>query len=228
MTEAELRDRILHREHLERQDPTPAASHDPSFDMTEDELRRYCNFLYQQLLDKDRVNELVLSELRAIKACQGAARTESLEAHYVSQAHADKLLSEISELRNQLMSAHKEIALLLKENRDLRDALGVVNGEHYGSSKSRKGISKQRNTQGCNDGRDDFDGTPSSLGNADDASCTSDGDISFDQTAGDEDSSKVYHGPARKGCKYNKSVVGEPVVHLSDRTKLRRYCHLLL
>ena len=53
------------------------------------------------------------------------------------------------------MSAHKE-------NRDLRDALGVVNGEHYGCSKSRKGISKQRNAKGRNDGRDDFDGTPSS------------------------------------------------------------------
>lgn len=114
----------------------------PSFDMTEDELRRHCNFLYQQLLDKDRMNELILSELRALKTGQGEARTESLQAHSVSQAHADKLLAEISELRNQLISAHKEIALLLKENRDLRDALGVVNVEHYGSSKSRKGISK--------------------------------------------------------------------------------------
>lgn len=73
----------------------------------------------------------------------------------MSQSHVNKLLAEISELRNQLMSAHKEIALLLKENRDLRDALGVVNGEHYGSSKSRKGIGKQRNTKGRNGGRSD-------------------------------------------------------------------------
>ena len=78
-----------------------------------------------------------------------------MPVHYVSRAHADKLLAEISDLRNQLMSAHKE-------NRDLRDALGVVNGVHYGCSKSRKGISKQRNAKGRNDGRDDFDGTPSS------------------------------------------------------------------
>ncbi|ADV44096.1 hypothetical protein [Bacteroides helcogenes] len=77
-----------------------------------------------------------------------------------SWVHAGKLLAEISELHNQLISAHKEIALLLKENRDLRDALGVVRGGHYGSSKSRKGIRMQRNTKGRNDGRDDFDGTP--------------------------------------------------------------------
>nr|WP_187289269.1 hypothetical protein [Bacteroides helcogenes] len=30
--------------------------------MTEDELRRCCNFLYQQLLDKDRMNEQILDE----------------------------------------------------------------------------------------------------------------------------------------------------------------------
>ena len=52
-------------------------------------------FLYQQLLDKDQMNELILSELRAIKSSQGGARTESLHAHSVSRAHADKLLAEI-------------------------------------------------------------------------------------------------------------------------------------
>lgn len=55
-----------------------------SFDMTDNELHRYCNFLYQQLLDKDRMNELILSELRAIKSSQGESRTEILHAHSVN------------------------------------------------------------------------------------------------------------------------------------------------
>lgn len=120
------------------------------------------------------------------------------------------------------MSAHKETDLLLKENRDLRELVGVMQGEHYGSSKSQKGIDKRRTSKDRNDGRDDFDGTSSSLPPDEHVSCNSvsPGDVGCDKSGGDGAPEKVYAGPVHKGCKYNKSVVGEPVVHLSDCTQL--------
>jgi hypothetical protein len=42
-----------------------------------------------------------------------------------------------------------------------------------------------------------------------------------------ESPQQVYHGPSRKGYKYNKQVVGEPIYHAFDKTSLPEGCKIL-
>lgn len=116
-----------------------------------------------------------------------------------------KLLSRIDSLTQQL----EKINL---ENRDLKEQNGILKSELYNSSKSRKGIKKNQRTKGKNhdDNPDDDSPSPES------SSTNSVGSVE----QGKNDSDTVYHGPSRKGATYNKSVVGEPVVHKCALDKL--------
>ena len=96
------------------------------------------------------------------------------------------------------------------DNRGLKEENGILKSELYGSSKSRKGIEKNRSTKGKNHNPDNKNSSPesSSANSAD----------SVEQERKETDT--VYHGPGRKGATYNKSVVGEPVVHKCALEKL--------
>ena len=67
MNQDELQERILMFNHLEQQEAKPAAPYDPSEGMNESELRNFVRFLYNQVNDKDEVNQEILGELREIR-----------------------------------------------------------------------------------------------------------------------------------------------------------------
>ena len=187
MNQEELQDRILMLNHLEQQEVKPAVPYDPSDGMNESELRNYVRFLYEQVNGKDKSIQELLEELRGMRK------------------DYQKLLSRIDSLTQQL----EKINL---ENRDLKEQNGILKSELYNSSKSRKGIKKNRRTKGkdYDDNPDDDSSSPES------SSTNSVGSVE----QGKNDSDTVYHGPSRKGATYNKSVVGEPVVHKCALDKL--------
>lgn len=188
MNQDELQDRILMLNHLEQQEIKPVAPYDPSEGMNESELRNFVRFLYGQVNDKDKAYQEILEELKAMR-----------------QDYRE-LLSKFDSLTQQLEKAHLE-------NRDLKEQNGLLKSELYNSSKSRKGIAKNRCAKGTNhdhDNRDNDNLSPES------SSTTS--VVPLDQEK--NDSATVYHGPSRKGATYNKSVVGEPIVHKCALEKL--------
>lgn len=108
-------------------------------------------------------------------------------------------------LTDELAQLRKVNAELLLSNKKLEDRLGVVKNDHYNTSKIRKGIDKDKPVKGKNDDRPDFDGTGPSAS-------TDNGSL--------DTSSSVYSGPSRKGTTYKKDIVGDPIEHKCDRSKL--------
>lgn len=191
MNQEELHTRILMRDYLERQElkASPAAI-DPCADMEPDEMRRYIHFLLDQLEEKQIQMNRVLDDLSALKA---ALKDQG------------KLLDRMVALSDELVQLRKVNAELARSNKKLEERLGVVNNDHYNTSKSRKGIDKDKPVKGKNDDRRDFDGTAPSAS-------TDNGSLDI--------SSPVYSGPSRKGTTYKKEVVGDPIEHKCDRSKL--------
>jgi hypothetical protein len=217
MDQGDLGNRILMRQHLEQQESNPAVPYDPCSGMNESELQKYCRFLFEQIEAKDRQMDSALSDLSEIKCeLKGANRTIS-----DITSELKRLSGQVSDLRGQLDFANSEIKRLEKEKSDAEDRLSLVNGEYYGSSKSQKGIDRKRKVRGKNDGRDNFDGTSGSLQPPAGSSPAQESDADK-MTASDsaEGMFDTYHCPSRRGCKYDKQTVGEPVVHNSDRSKL--------
>ena len=91
--------------------------------MNEPELKNFVRFLYGQINDKDKTNQEILEELRKMRQ------------------DYKELLSKFNSLTQQLEKAHLEI-------RDLKEQNGVLKDELYNSSKSRKGIEKNRCSKG--------------------------------------------------------------------------------
>ena len=139
MNQDELQDRILMLNHLEKQEIKPVAPYDPSEGMNESELRNFVRFLYGQVNEKDKAYQEILEELKAMR-----------------QDYRN-LLSKFDSLTQQLEKAHLEI-------RDLKEQNGVLKNDLYNSSKSRKGMEKNRRTKGKHDDHDSTDNeTPSSV-----------------------------------------------------------------
>ena len=188
MNQDELQERILMFNHLEQQESKPAAPYDPSEGMNESELRNFVRFLYNQVNEKDKVNQEILGELREIRQ------------------DYKELLSKFDSLTLQM---EKECL----ENRDLKEQIGILKNELYNSSKSRKGIEKNQRTRGKHDDHESVDHeNPSSAPSSD--------DHKHPVESGKNESATVYHGPSRKGTTYDKSVVGEPIVHKCALEKL--------
>lgn len=188
MNQDELQDRILMFNHLEGQEMKPASPYDPSEGMNKSELRNFVRFLYGQVTEKDKAIQEVLEELRGMRR-------------------------DYSDLSSRFDSLTRQFEKVLLENRDLKEQLGVLKSDHYGSSKSRKGIVRNRRSSGKHDGPDNTNSGCSS-------SCTSSDNNTQSVEYEKHESGSVYHGPSRKGATYNKSVVGEPVVHKCTLDKL--------
>ncbi len=199
MNQDELQERILMFNHLEQQESKPAAPYDPSEGMNEPELRDFVRFLYGQITDKDKANQEILSELRGL-------RQDYKESDRRHTEERRELLSKIDSLTQELEKMNLE-------NRALKEENGVLKSELYNSSKSRKGIEKNQRTKGKNHEHENHDNeNPSS----ESLSTNSAGSVKQVQ----DESTSVYHGPSRKGATYNKSVVGEPVIHKCALDKL--------
>lgn len=134
------------------------------------------------------------------------AYQEILEELKAMRQDYRELLSKFDSLTQQLEKAHLE-------NRDLKEQNGLLKSELYNSSKSRKGIEKNPRTKGKHDDHEsgDNENPPSAS--------TSDNNMSPVEPEKNAPAT-VYHGPSRKGATYNKSVVGEPVVHKCALDKL--------
>lgn len=117
---------------------------------------------------------------------------------------ADKALLE-SEMRQ------KENIELKRMNAILRQRLDLMNSRVFGPSKSQKGIEKKKPVRGRHDDKDDFDGTPQSLAPAEEPA---------EQLRKEKAPKESKERPGRKGMVYNKSVVGTPIIHKSDYSRL--------
>lgn len=191
MDQEELHTRILMREYLERQElQTSLGATDPCADMEPDEMRRYVRFLLGQLEEKQEQMNRVLDDLSELKS---ALKDQG------------KLLDRMVALSDELAQLRKVNAELVRSNKKFEERLGIVNNDHYGTSKSRKGIDKDKPVKGRNDDRSDFDGTaPTTPADTDSVGT----------------SAPVYSGPSRKGTTYKKDIVGDPIEHKCDRSKL--------
>ena len=130
----ELTQRVLHQKRMEELESKPAAPYDPSEGMTTmEELRGYIRFLYGQYMEEKEQNRQ-----------QQASMQESLY-----------------EMARQLKEANEKVLKLTRELQTANDRLGVLNSEHFGTSKSLKGTGKNKVTKGKNDGRDDMGGKAS-------------------------------------------------------------------
>lgn len=116
--------------------------------------------------------------------------------------------------------SRSENASLKKVLSDLLNRLSVLNGEHYGSSNSQKGIGKKKTVKGRNSDKDDFDGTPGFLSCSPSESTPASSEAAESCPSGATTNNQIYHDPSRLGCKYDKAVVGTPVIHKCDVSKL--------
>lgn len=191
MDQEELHTQILMRDYLESQELNASSvSTDPCTDMEPDEMRRYVRFILGQLEDKQKQMNRVLDDLSELKS---------------ASKEQGKLLERIVALTDELERLRKANVELTRSNKKLEDRLGLVSNDHYNTSKSRKGIDKDKPVKGKNDDRPDFDGTVPS---------TPPDNGSLDT------SSRVNQSPSRKGATYKKEIVGDPIEHKCDRSKL--------
>ena len=137
MNQDELQERILMLNHLEQQDLESAAPYDPSEGMNEPGLKDFVRFLYGQVIEKDKLNQEILDELRKMRQ------------------DYKELLCKFDSLTQRMAKADLEIL-------DLKEQNGVLKDELYNSSKSRKGIEKNRRPHGKHDEHDSTDNDTSS------------------------------------------------------------------
>lgn len=105
----------------------------------------------------------------------------------------------------------KENIELKKMNATLQQRLDLMNSRVFGPSKSQKGIEKKKPVRGRHDDKDDFDGTFQSLAPAEEPA---------EQPREEKAPKESRERPGRKGMVYNKSVVGTPIIHKSDYSRL--------
>lgn len=186
----ELAKRILHLKQLEALEQQPAVLYNPCDGMSSEETSRFVLFLMEQL-------ESIKEELRNSTAEQ--KRLNALVLSLTEQLHAaQQTIAEQSHTIENLMSS----ARVSKKNR-------------FGSS-SQKGTGKTPEVSGCNDNKDDFDGTPGSINNT--ASQPETDNDNSEQTAQEKDYSTSH--PSRKGCNNRKMSADYQVLHKCDMSRI--------
>lgn len=219
----ELTQRVLHQKRMEELELKPAAPYDPSEGMTTmEELRGYIRFLYGQYMEEKEQNRQQqaamqdsLDEMaRQLKEANATAKLESDERR--------KMWQQFEKMTGELKEANDKVLKLTRELQTANERLGVLNSEHFGTSKSLKGSGKNKPTKGKNDGRDDMGGK-ASVNNG----CAQPPSSETDDTSVGQEVKSVYHGPSREGCTYNKQVVGTPIEHKCDLTRLPDGCTVI-
>ncbi|WP_300729973.1 transposase [uncultured Bacteroides sp.] len=209
----ELQQRILMRNHLEQRETYPVAPQDPTDGMSPEDIRKYALFLHELLQEKDRENDRLKEELADNK-------TELKRMSGIIERYTQKLEENDARLekeRNSNQALHDQISELLRENKKLNDRIGVLLSDYYGSSKSRKGTSRNTRVRGKNDNRD---------GLVDDDTTTAPDSKEPAATPEKEEPEQEYQkvdkpqASSRKGTTYRKEVVGDPIFHKCDLSKL--------
>jgi hypothetical protein len=183
----------------------PAAKYDPSDGMSEDQLRNFVRFLFEML-------ETAKAHLASVEETLAEVKGELKSANGIigSQAKGmERLNLQIVELTAQLRESNRLVNELTSLNEKLVGELTILKSDHFGTLKSRKGQRARKEVIGKNDGREDFDGTLSSLpqeeseqDKKDDDSQNTDGGAA--SSSSDKQPEQVNHGSSRKGYKYNK------------------------
>ena len=159
--------------------------------MSPEEMHRYIQFLFTQLED-------IKEELRRANAiiAENASEQKRLNALVLS-------------LTNQLNDALQKIQNLLLENESLKSSLRVFKKQRFSSS-SQKGVVKKEESNGRDDGKDDFDGTSASVQTSIDSESI---EVSFSVNG---NQNRV----SRKGCSNSKMSADYQVFHRCDMNQI--------
>ena len=122
----------------------------------------------------------------------------------------DNLTGLLEKANDRADKALLESKMHQKENIELKK-MNLMNSMAFGPSKSQKGIEKKKPVRGRHDDKDDFDGTSQSLAPAEEPA---------EQPREEKAPKESRERPGRKGMVYNKSVVGTPIIHKSDYSRL--------
>ena len=171
-----------------------------------EEAKQYIRFLYAQVQDYKETMKRMQDSLDEIKAELKVAR-ETANAESESRA---KLMESFVALSGELKDANTRIQELTRQLETKNNRLKVLSKDHFGTSKSQKGIETKPEPKGKNDDREDFDGT----------NPPSDTPSDTNAPGVQEKNKGIYHGPDRTGWKYSKQTVGNPITHECDRSKL--------
>lgn len=193
----ELVKRILHRRQLEEQENKPAVSYNPCVDMSPEEMRRYIQFLFEQIQEKDARHKELLEQLAGIK-----------EELRIANSEQQRLNALVLSLTNQLHEAQQTNAEQSRIITDLQSSARVSKKHRFGSS-SQKGRCKVKEVPGRDDNKDDFDGTADSLN---ESSCMPD--------VVEESPTPSSSRPSRKGCTNKPMSADCQVFHKCDMSKI--------
>lgn len=101
-----------------------------------EEAKNYIRFLYAQLMEEKEAYRRIQDTIDEIKE-------ELKESRKLAKAQSDqntKLLETIAARAQDLKDANTKLLELTQTSEKLRDRLNIANKEHYGASKSPKGI----------------------------------------------------------------------------------------
>lgn len=182
----ELAKRILHRKQLESQANKPAVPYNPCIGMSPEEMSRFVMHLMEQL---DAIRE----ELR------------------VSNAEQQRLNALVLSLTEQLHESRQINADKDRIIEDLRSSVRVSYKHRFGSS-SQKRKDKVAEVPGRDDNKDDFDGTPDSLGGSSNVQAEEDADVVVPK--------KFSSRPSRKGCSNKVMSADCQIFHKCDESQI--------
>ena len=228
--------------------------------------------MYSQIQSKDeeigRLTANIKELTDEVRLSRLQQQTYNDENKAVSATHSQKLdvvLQQLQETRQELTDTKRKLetteTLLAdankknlqleterkkndKERKDLENEIALLRSDLYSGTKSQQS-GRSAEEVGANDGRDDFDGTDTSIpeenrktkvssgSNSDDEKSEKSQSEEPDNSSEDRDSDKgtpetptpktIYHGPSRKGRTYNKHTVGTPIIHKCDLSHLPEY-----
>ena len=251
------------------QESRTSADYDPSQGMTGEELRNFCKFLYSQIQSKDEEISRLTANIKEltdeVRLSRLQQQTYNDENKALSATHSQKLdvvLQQLQETKQELTDTKRKLEtaeILLadaneknrqleaerkknaKERKDLENEIAILRSDLYSGTKSQQS-GRSAEEVGANDGRDDFDGTDTSIpegnrktkvssgSNSDDEKSEESQSEESDNSSEDEKSDNgasetpspktIYHGPSRKGRTYNKHTVGTPIIHKCDLSHL--------
>ena len=196
----ELIENTLRRKHLEEMMDRPEKEHTPLEGMDNEQIRRFALFLFEENQNKSKQLDEMIARLDEIG--------KDLK---VANKKIDTLTSELLKTKRNAEKDALRCKKLEIEDKVLAERLSLMNTQTYASSKSLKGIDRKKSSKGKHDDKDDFDGTPQSL-------APTEGPAEHPQESKTPKKSK--ERPERKGMTYCKQVVGTPIIHKSDYSRI--------
>lgn len=186
----------------------------------------YCDMTHQELIDLAKTHQHMLRESEAARKEAEAARKEADRRYDLMLAQLSNLNENMRTLTDTLKERDCRIAEkdrmieeLRKMVQNLENKLSLGNRERFGS-KSQKGPSKPKEKPGRThqQDKDDFDGTPDSLGGDGPAPDSQAGEKAVGRK--NRTASQLSADLMRKGSRYRTMKADNTVVHRFDPSRL--------